>query len=110
GRVGPGVRSGDVGYRRSHGGRPVLQGARCGGTVAVAGSRSHVGLVSRTPCGACRGDQGIRFIALFKGGGMSRSRKERFVQVTCRLATPLAGLQPPYLDALCELAMARKAK
>lgn len=35
---------------------------------------------------------------------------DRFVKVTCRLAMPVAGLQAPYLDALCEAIMARKAK
>lgn len=34
----------------------------------------------------------------------------RFVRVECRLATPLAGPQAPYLDSLLELSMARHAK
>lgn len=35
---------------------------------------------------------------------------DRFVKVTCNLASPVAGLQLPYLDALVTWRMARRAK
>lgn len=41
---------------------------------------------------------------------MKREKFDRPVKVTCVLATPVAGLQAPYLDSLCELIMARKMK
>lgn len=35
---------------------------------------------------------------------------ERFLRVECRLATPVAGLNPPHLDSLLELVYSRLAK
>lgn len=35
---------------------------------------------------------------------------ERFLRVECRLASPVAGLNPPHLDSLLELVYARRAK
>lgn len=39
-----------------------------------------------------------------------RSYRDRYVKVTCRLASPMAGLDAPYLDSLCELVLAHRAK
>jgi hypothetical protein len=39
-----------------------------------------------------------------------RSYHDRPVKVTAKLAGPLGGPQPPYLDSLCELALAGRAK